>query len=76
MPEEVQQIDNILTAWTETDFLQRFDPVTMDRAELYPGIWDEPVDELQEEYLAYFKEMKDFIQQAAKQQQAIVVTIV
>lgn len=68
LPEEVQQIDNILTAWTDTDFLQRFDPVTMDGAELYPGIWNEPVDELQEEYLAYFKEMKDFIQQAAKQQ--------
>ena len=47
----------------------------MERKEIYPEIWDEAEQDLKEEYIGYFHELKQLVAAAAGNSQGIVVTI-
>ena len=46
-------------------------PNAMATAGVYPEVWDEPEDELREEYCDYYEELQDFIATAAEQNEAL-----
>jgi hypothetical protein len=47
----------------------------MEQLGVYPGIWDEDEDDLKDEYLTYFHELKQVVAAAAQSRRGLVVTI-
>ncbi len=74
-PEETAQIHQALSQLSDDELWARFDPVAMEQNEIYPGIWDEPEEELQEEYLGYFQQLKQVVEVAARNGQGLIVTL-
>jgi hypothetical protein len=74
-PVGVTEFDKALEAISDADFARRFDPEELTTAEIYPQIWDEPLEELLQEYRSYFQEMKRHVHRAAQSRQAVIVTI-
>jgi hypothetical protein len=64
--DEVGEIANTLGGISAEELWSRFDAERMEEAEVYPGIWDEPEEDLREEYVEYFEMLKDFVLQTAK----------
>ncbi len=71
----VGDLDRALSALTDAEFRQRFDPAALQSADVYPQIWDEPLEDLLEEYGYYFRELKAFVRRAAQSGHAMVITI-
>lgn len=63
-PTQVEQLDAALSALSDDQLWSRFDPDAMVAAEIYPGSWDEPEEDLREEYLDYFHELKRLVREA------------
>ena len=74
-PEETGQIHQALSGVSDDELWSRFDADEMQRHAVYPGIWDEPEDDLKEEYLTYFHELKQVVAGAAQGGQGLLVTI-
>lgn len=74
-PEVVHEMHAALAGVSDDDFWRRFDPAAMEREGIYPGIWDEPENELREEYGGYLRELKEFIAAASADGQAVLVVI-
>jgi len=74
-PEDVLELDRVLAAISEEEFRRRFDFDGLAAADIYPQIWDEPVEELKDEYAGYFQAMKDHVRRAAAQGQALIITL-
>ena len=74
-PEEVRQINTALSPISTEQLWSRFDPARMEEEGVYPGIWDEPEDDLREEYVGYFQELKRVVAQAAAAGQGLLVDI-
>lgn len=74
-PGEVQEIHSALTEISEDHFWSRFDPEQMTEAGVYPGIWDEPEGDLREEYVSYFRELKEFMKRASDKTKLVLVTV-
>ena len=74
-PESVREVHRALTPITDEQLWQRFDPEQMSSECVYPEIWDEPEDDLKEEYLMYFKELKRLIGDAARGGKAVLISI-
>jgi hypothetical protein len=74
-PEETVEIDRALSAVSDKQLWSRFDADEMESQQIYPGIWDEDEEDLKEEYLGYFHELKKVVSLAAKNGQGLVVTI-
>ncbi len=64
-----------LAAFSDADFDRNFDPAGLTGAEIYPQIWDEPLEDLKQEYGGYLQEMRAHIQRAAESGQALLVAI-
>jgi hypothetical protein len=47
----------------------------MTREGIYPEIWDEAEEDLKDEYLMYFREMKAFIHRVAKNHNGSFVSV-
>ena len=47
----------------------------MEAESIYPGIWDEEEEELREEYLTYFHELKQVVAQAGEGGMGLLVTL-
>ena len=62
---EVQQLNTALAPIGDDEFWSRFDPEAMEAEGVYPGIWDEEEEELREEYVTYFQELKQVVAQAS-----------
>lgn len=73
--EEVNALDTALTGFSESDFNRNFDLDGMSREAIYPQIWDEPLEELSQEYGSYLWEMKAFVNRAAESGKALLVAI-
>ncbi|WP_020470572.1 YfbM family protein [Zavarzinella formosa] len=71
----VARLNQALAAVDDESFQRRFNTPALEAANIYPQIWDEPLEELLEEYGGYFQELKEFIRQAAKDRLSLVVTI-
>jgi hypothetical protein len=74
-PEQVRDLDTALSAVSAEQLWQRFDPDRMTDEGVYPVIWDEPEEELREEYLEYFHAMKDLIHRANRAGNALLLSI-
>ena len=74
-PGEVQQINAALAPISDDELWGRFDPELMEAESIYPGIWDEEEEELREEYLSYFHELKKVVAQAGQGGMGLLVTL-
>lgn len=74
-PEETGQIDKALSGVSDDALWSRFDTDEMEQQHVYPGIWDEDEEDLREEYLTYFHELKQIVAAAAQSGQGLLVTI-
>jgi lysophospholipase L1-like esterase len=64
-PGDVQHLNAALAPITEDELWSRFDPIAMEAEGIYPVIWDEDEEELREEYVTYFLELKKVVAQAS-----------
>ena len=74
-PPGVTALSAALAAFSDVDFTRNFDPPRLSGAEIYPQIWDEPLEELKEEYGSYLQQLKAHVRRAAEEGQALLVTI-
>jgi hypothetical protein len=74
-PNETIDIDRALSAVSDNALWSRFDAARMEQLGIYPGIWDEDEDDLKDEYLTYFQELKQVVAAAAQSGRGLVVTI-
>lgn len=74
-PEAVISLGTALSALSDDELWSRFDPDLMESEGIYPGVWDEPEADLQEEYLTYFRELQKFVRQARIEGKALVVSV-
>ena len=74
-PGEVQDIAQEIQQMSFDDLWNQFDARKMTTEGIYPEIWDEPEDDLQEEYNDYFQELQQFLAAAALQKEAIVISM-
>jgi Domain of unknown function (DUF1877) len=74
-PGEVQQINAALAPISDDKLWDRFDPERMESEGIYPGIWDEEEEELRDEYLGYFHELKKVVIQAGDTGMGLLVTL-
>lgn len=70
-PDEVREINRVLAGISAEELWSRFDARKMEDADIYPGIWDEPEEDLREEYLTYFQMLKEFVAQAGENGDAL-----
>ncbi len=70
----VKAIAKALSEITETQFKEKFDVYALATAEIYPQIWDEG-DEALDYVATYFNELRDFYQEAAEKDLAIITFI-
>ncbi len=61
----VREIDRTLQSVSSTELWSRFDARAWQQADIYPECADEPEEDLREEYLGYFEELKDFVAETA-----------
>jgi hypothetical protein len=71
----VRRLDAALRGVTDDQFWAGFDARRFEEDGVYPGIWDEPADELREEYVSYVHELKTFVGRVAASGGQIVVVI-
>ena len=74
-PDAVAQLDAALSPISDDELWSRFDPAKMEAEGIYPGIWDEPEEDLREEYLMYFGWLKNFVGQAHQDGKALIIHI-
>ena len=74
-PGEVQQINAALAPISDDELWGRFDPELMEAESIYPGIWDEGEEELRDEYLTYFHELKKLVALAGEGEMGLLVTL-
>jgi hypothetical protein len=75
--DEVKALSQALDALSEKTLGGRYDPKKMQAEDIYPGIWEEPPDDLdpKEEILSYFEELKKFAATVAKRGHGLLVFI-
>jgi hypothetical protein len=74
-PNETVQIHEALSNVSDNELWSRFDAEEMENQQIYPGIWDEPEEDLKEEYLTYFHELKQVVAAAVQSGQGLLVAI-
>lgn len=74
-PQETRQFHSALLPISEEQLWSRFDPEAMQSQGVYPIIWDEPEEDLKDEYTQYFRDAKQFIADAAAAGQGLIVTL-
>jgi hypothetical protein len=62
--DEVEELDAALSAISDDELWRRFDPEQMEAEGVYPNCWDEAEDDLREEYLSYFHQVKQVVHNA------------
>ncbi len=75
--DEVKGIATALQPLTRDALEQRFDPEAMTRLDIYPSIWNRPRDEddTLEYVLSYYEALREFIEGAAAQEEALIVYV-
>ena len=74
-PEETDQIRQALAGISDDKLWSRFDAKQMEQLKIYPGIWDEAEADLKDEYLTYFRELKQVVDAAVERGQGLLVAI-
>jgi hypothetical protein len=71
----VQRLDAALRGITDDQFWAGYDSQQFEADGVYPGIWDEPPDDLREEYVSYLHELQKFVGRVAAAGGQIIVVI-
>jgi hypothetical protein len=74
-PQETVEIHQALLGVSDDQLWSRFDADEMAQNDVYPGIWDEPEEDLQEEYLMYFHQLKEAVAAAVQSNRGLLVSI-
>ncbi len=74
-PQETANIHHALSGVSGDTLWSRFDANEMEQREIYPGIWDEDEEDLKEEYLTYFHELKQVVAAAVQSGRGLLVAI-
>jgi hypothetical protein len=75
LPDQVALLDRALTSITDEEFARRFDLAALASEGVYPDIWDEPLEDLLDEYQGYLAFAKALIAEAHRSGQAILIVI-
>ncbi len=75
--DEVKALSKALAALPEKTLAGRYDAGKMQAEDIYPGMWEEPPDDLdpKEELLSYFEELKKFMATVEKRGHGLLVFI-
>lgn len=74
-PPQVQQLNAALADVSDDQLWSRFDAAEMEAEQIYPLIWDEPEENLREEYLMYFHNLKHLVHEASANGLALQVCV-
>jgi len=74
--EFVRRLDAALHEISDDELWGRFDAARFAAEGIYPFIWDEPEDQLRDEYLDYFHRLKAFVSLAATRGGELLVVVV
>ena len=76
-PAEAKKLAQALNGLSLETLRRRFDTGKMQELDIYPGLWDEPADEVDplEELISYFAELRKFVSQVAQRGHALLVHI-
>lgn len=75
LPDQVALLNSAMASITDEEFARRFDLAELAKAAIYPEIWDEPLDDLLEEYGGYLSFAKALIDEATRNGQAILIVL-
>ncbi len=76
-PEQVQEVDGILSSVPTAELKKRFIPSQLEAAEIYPaGIWEEEGEEGFEYIAHWYEQLREFYRLAAEQGNAVLLAIV
>jgi hypothetical protein len=76
LPPQVAAFSQALATLSLAEISERFNPIEMTELDIYPSIWDREDEELEEWMLESLAELKNFLQRAVAQQQAVILAIV
>lgn len=71
-PEEVKNVSKSLSGISKENLYSKYNPSDMAAQEVYPIIWEEEGDEAFDYLYSYFEDLKEFYEQAAKENQAVI----
>lgn len=72
---QVKAIDSALAGIAVDDLALRLDPAKLEEEDVYPNVWDEPLEDLRAEYADAFSGLQAFVGRAAAAEQGILVAI-
>ena len=75
LPDQVALLNSALASMSDEEFARRFDLAELAKAAIYPEIWDEPSDELLDEFGGYLSFAKALIDDATRNGQAILIVL-
>ncbi|WP_151960815.1 YfbM family protein [Acinetobacter bereziniae] len=73
--EQVKQVANSVEQVSDHQFSKQYDIEALDQADIYPNMWDEDSEEGLQYILPYFQDLKQFYQEAALRNQAVLIYI-
>ncbi|AGC42502.1 hypothetical protein MYSTI_01154 [Myxococcus stipitatus DSM 14675] len=76
-PAQVKALSVALREVSEDTLRRRYDPAEMQAQDIYPGTWEEPLDDTDplEELVSYFEELQKFVGQVTRRGAALLVHI-
>ena len=75
-PEFVACLDTALKSISDEQFWSGFNAEKFESDNVYPDIWEEPAEELRDEYVYYLHELQTFIDRVAKSGGQVIVAII
>lgn len=72
-PDQVNEVAQALASLSRNELAERFDPVAMDNAGIYPEIWERDGPDGLEYLLSYYDEVVKYYQEAAGRKQAMLL---
>jgi hypothetical protein len=73
--EQVKQVAEEIEKINDAQFTAQYDLDALDQADIYPNMWDEDSEEGLEYLLPYFQDLKQFYQETALRNQAVLIYI-
>jgi hypothetical protein len=75
LPDQVERLDSALCGVSDEDFARGFDLAEMEREGVYPQIWDEPLEDLLQEYGEYLAAAKELVRQASRDGHGLLIVV-
>jgi hypothetical protein len=76
LPPQVDAFSQVLDTVNSAEILKSFNPTEMTKLDIYPNVWDREEEELEKWMQDSITDLKNFLQRAVAQQQAVIIAIV